>query len=263
MNLPRETRTGWAISLAIHGGLLVLFLLISIPDVIQRQEFIEVTWGLPAVSKPARATTASASAGEAGTASMSAPKKPIKSEKPSQTVILPERRMVDRLEDNLPLVRSEKIELAEKPGSDRKVTSGVGEREPGEGRTPGAREQTGPASGIPGSSVGPEAGSGGLAGDVDKGVSFSIQWMEGGTRGKISGELPQYPEGVNVVAQIKILALVAPDGSIKSAQPAQKGNTRLEEAAMKQVRLWKFEPLRSSQPQDNQSCVVTFLFTLK
>ncbi len=111
---------------------------------------------------------------------------------------------------------------------------------------------------------------GGQGGDADRfgnglGDSFgySTSWLGGGTRKKISGALPQYPPGVNVEAQISIVAVVSPDGSVKSVRPAQKANNELENAAMRQLRYWKFEPLRRSAPQIDQSCVVSFLFKLK
>lgn len=111
---------------------------------------------------------------------------------------------------------------------------------------------------------------GGQGGDADKfgggnGGSFgySMSWLQGGMRRKLSGALPEYPGGVNVEAQVGILAVVTPDGSVKSVQPAQKANSRLESAAMKELRYWKFEPLRSSSPQIDQTCIVTFNFKLK
>lgn len=111
---------------------------------------------------------------------------------------------------------------------------------------------------------------GGQSGDADRFGSgaggtdeFSMSWLRGGTRRKLSGALPKYPPGVNVEAQISILAVVTPGGSVKSVQPAQKANTQLENAAMKELRYWKFEPLRSSAPQIDQSCIVTFNFRLK
>ncbi len=113
-------------------------------------------------------------------------------------------------------------------------------------------------------------GGGGQGGDADRfgsgsGDSFgySMKWLGVGTRKKMSGALPAYPPGVNVEAQISILAVVSPDGSIKSVRPVQKANTTLENAAMKELRYWKFEPLRRSAPQLDQSCVVTFLFKLR
>ena len=90
-----------------------------------------------------------------------------------------------------------------------------------------------------------------------------MRWLQGMTRRKISGELPKYPPGTNVSAQVKILTNVLPDGTVKSVQPAQKANRLLEEAAMKAVRYWKFELLGSSLAQVEQSCVITFYFKLK
>ena len=101
----------------------------------------------------------------------------------------------------------------------------------------------------------------GYGGDGDGG--FSMRWLQGMTRRKISGELPKYPSGTNVSAQVKILTIVLPDGTVKSVQPVQKANRLLEETAMKAVRSWKFESLGSSLSQVEQSCVITFYFKLK
>lgn len=100
-------------------------------------------------------------------------------------------------------------------------------------------------------------------GDGEGDGGFSMRWLQGMTRRKISGELPKYPPGTNVSAQVKILTIVLPDGTVKSVQPAQKANRLLEEAAMKAVRYWKFESLGSSLSQVDQSCVITFYFKLK
>ena len=265
MKLPNETSTGWIVSLVLHGILLILFVMISIPEVVQNQDFIEVIWGSPAVSKPAEGVHEQT----AGPAADAAPpvivaRKSAEAAKPTQRVFLPERKLQNPAEETLPAARTEKLDVPLR-GSDRSnpVPAAVGEREAPAGRSIGERDQTGPPVTSSGINVGPASGSAGAGGDIDKGVSFSIQWMKGGTRSRISGDLPKYPPGVNVEAQIKILTVVMPDGSVKSTQPAQKANTALEEAAMKEVRFWKFEPLRSAQPQMEQTCVVTFLFTLK
>jgi TonB family protein len=83
------------------------------------------------------------------------------------------------------------------------------------------------------------------------------------TRRKISGELPKYPQGATVSAQVRIRTVVLPDGTVRSVQPEQKANSLFEEAAMKAVRSWKFEPLGSSLPQVEQTCIITFSFKLK
>jgi outer membrane biosynthesis protein TonB len=103
----------------------------------------------------------------------------------------------------------------------------------------------------------------GSDGDGEGDGGFSMRWLQGMTRRKISGELPKYPSGTNVSAQVKILTIVLPDGTVKSVQPTQKANRLLEEAAMKAVRYWKFESLGSSLSQVEQSCVITFYFKLK
>jgi hypothetical protein len=95
------------------------------------------------------------------------------------------------------------------------------------------------------------------------GIGYSMKWLRGGTRGKVSGELPKYPAGVKVEAEIRLFAIVAPDGSVVALHPAQKADSRLEEAALKEVRYWRFERLKPSQPQVDQTCEIAFLFTLK
>lgn len=95
------------------------------------------------------------------------------------------------------------------------------------------------------------------------GIGYSMKWLRGGTRGKIFGELPKYPAGVKIEAEIRLFAIVAPDGSVVALNPAQKADSRLEEAALKEVRYWRFERLSPSLPQVDQTCEIAFLFTLK
>jgi len=155
------------------------------------------------------------------------------------------------------------------------ISGGSGEsREPWrKGGVPVPGKSGEPPSGVDPSGIGgsskPSAegtpyglGSGG-DGDGEGYGGFSMRWLQGMTRRKISGELPKYPSGTNVSAQVKILTIVLPDGTVKSVQPVQKANPSLEEAAMKAVRYWKFEPLGSSLSQVEQSCVITFYFKLK
>ncbi|MEX1139478.1 MAG: energy transducer TonB [Bacteroidota bacterium] len=265
MRVSRETTAGWITSLMLHGALLLLFLLVSIPEVVENQDFIEVSWGSPAVSTPAPQTlTETASRSSDVSPSVSANEKKEELKKPSQPVFLPERRISNPAEEVLTTPRSEKLEVSERGTTSGTVERGsVGDRETRTGTSLGDRDQSGLPGTTAGTSLTPSSGISGPGGDLEKGVSFSIQWMQGGTRRKLSGDLPKYPAGTNVEAQIKILTVVLPDGSVKSTQPAQKANTAMEDAAMKEVRFWKFEPLRVSQPQQEQTCVVTFLFTLR
>jgi TonB family protein len=119
-----------------------------------------------------------------------------------------------------------------------------------------------------GSSSAPGAGGAplGLGSGVDGdggGTGYSLQWGRGLVRRKLSGALPKYPPGVTTGGEVQILALVQPNGTVKSVQPAQKVNARLEEAAMNAVRTWKFESLPPALAQVDQTCTIAFRFKLK
>ena len=94
-------------------------------------------------------------------------------------------------------------------------------------------------------------------------MAYSMLWGDGGKRRLLVGDLPVYPDGVNVEAQIRIEAVVMPGGKVKSMRPVQKGNTRLEESAMSEVKDWVFEPLARNARQSDQTCVITFNFVLR
>jgi TonB family protein len=99
--------------------------------------------------------------------------------------------------------------------------------------------------------------------DTDRDISYALEWEGDVTRRKVSGDIPEYPSGVNVEAVIRLRATVFPDGTVKSVQPVQRGNPRLEEAALSSVRYWRFERLSRAQPQIEQDCYITFHFTLQ
>ncbi len=161
------------------------------------------------------------------------------------------------------------------PADHNDIAGGSGEsREPWrKGGRPVPGKSGEPPSGVDRSGIGssskPSAGTtayglgSGENGDGEGTGAFSMKWLHGMTRHKLSGELPKYPQGANVSAQVRILTIVLPDGTVRSVQPEQKANHLLEEAAMKAIRFWKFEPLGSSLPQIEQSCIITFSFKLK
>jgi hypothetical protein len=132
--------------------------------------------------------------------------------------------------------------------------------------SPGGSDRSGigssakPSAGTVPYGTGSEPGGGG---NGTGGDGYSLQWLQGNVRRKISGDLPKYPDGVTVEAQVRIRAVVLPDGGVKNVQPAQKGDSRLEIAAMREVKLWRFEPLPMGAPQAEQTCIVSFLFKLR
>ncbi len=112
-----------------------------------------------------------------------------------------------------------------------------------------------------GDGIGIGGGGNGNGGDGLDG--YSVRWLQGSVRKKISGDVPPYPPGTNVEAQVQILTTVSPDGTVRQVQPARKSNFVLEAAAMKAVRLWRFEPLTPESPQVDQTCLISFLFRLR
>ena len=262
-----QLRIGWSASLVFHLLLLLLALFTILPQAVQRSEFVEVDWGaLPAarvISEPAPApVTPQTTVKRAAVVT----RKTVTSTPSQRRIVLPERRLPDLSIEALSVPRrSEKMDLTgpdvttervDRPSTDR--LDPVGSREnlfPGR-----ASEKPGPA--ITGTGAGdgvsrPGTGGGG------SGVGYDVQWTGGGSRKKLSGNLPQYPEGTNVAAQVRIRASVTPLGLVSAVQPTQKANTALEEAAMRELKLWRFEPLPAAVPQIDQDCIVTFLFKLR
>jgi len=146
---------------------------------------------------------------------------------------------------------------------------GIGEKEGSVGAGLGSGGE-GVGNGIPGGkradsggAFGEPSGSGGGIGAGIRKPSYSVEWNGKGTRSKVSGMLPGYPPGVNKAAQIKIQITVLPDGTVRQMAPLQKGDAQLEDAAMRALRNWKFAPLKPTQPQVEQTAVVTFYFKLE
>lgn len=262
--MSRETRNGWIGSLVFHAALAIVLIVLTVPQIVANEELIELSWGaaVAPASDLQTAAQAPASSSEGRSADVALPRS---TQKAAQPVVLPDRRFPDTGDETIGMPRSEKLDVPQAGAPQtRSATASVGEKEQGLGKGLGEKEPfaTNPAPGVSPSGIA-SPGTGGLGGDVDRGVAFSIQWMGGGTRKRVSGDLPEYPSGTNVEAQIKIQAVVQPDGSVKTVQPLQKANTKLEDAAMRAIRQWKFEPLRSGQSQLDQNCVITFLFKLK
>ena len=260
MNSVKENIAGWIGSLLFHVALLILFFLLKVPEITQQEQFVEMSWGVATSIVQAAPASASSTGELTGASTASLPSGSV-----TQTISPPERLVPDVSPDPIRIPRTEKLTSAEASKAAGKSSSaGVGERETAGKLSLGEKEAASKSTVGDASRISAAApGLSGISGDIDHGVTFDIQWLNGGTRRKTSGDLPRYPEGVNVGAQIKILAVIMPNGRVKEMQPAQKANTRLEDAAMREVRQWRFEPLRSSQPQVEQRCEITFLFTLK
>ncbi len=261
MKISREMIGAWAGSLSFHTGLVVLlyFLHFSIPAA-QQQEFVEFSLGssggegfgsvpigtsMPPGGPPAEEAQGTAASGVGVDLPLSTHEAPSDDE----IRMAPTRKLAA---EEGPLV----------PGGTSKVTPSVDRelRNAGPVGFPGGKDApTGKLGSPMGSDLAPSFNPGGGGGNV----GFEIQWAGGRRRNLISGDLPKYPENTKVSAQIRLRLTVLPSGAVKSVEPMQKGDTRLENAAIKQTRMWRFAPLQSGQQQVDQRCVVTFNFRLQ
>jgi TonB family protein len=94
-------------------------------------------------------------------------------------------------------------------------------------------------------------------------VLYSARWAGGEVRRKIAGNMPQYPAGFSGEAMVRAELVVSAAGNVRSAKLLQIGNAHCDEAALREVRLWKFQPLPPRQKRVDQRCVVIMSFTRK
>jgi TonB family protein len=248
--MQKEQTAGMAGSLLFHGLLAILLSFWTIAEPSAVPEFVEVLWGsgialnVPGGGIPGSAPPASAS-------STTSP-----SEAP---ITLPSSRSLQE-KDLLTVPQREKMDVGESARRGEKEPAKITDLDRDRPRSVG-RDVPISGSGTEGTgAVGEKTGPGSSAGS---GVSMAMEWSGGGTRRKLSGDLPAYPQGETAETQIRIEAVVTPAGRVTGVRPVQKGNARLEEAAMKEVRRWIFEPLPPTVSQNTQLCIITFNFRLR
>lgn len=257
-SLSREDLQAWTLSLFVHGVLALLLLVWKLDVPVPQPEFLELSLGVVTIPRPVPAPVR---ADHSGNPEVRAKK----DQRVSSAPALPERAL-NTGDDVLRIPAAKKLDVDERPRPGTLSNPVSARREKKFGIATGLRDKENARRPGHGAQLA-EVTEPGTLETVDQGrgtsVSYYMQWSDGGTRRKISGALPEYPRGANVEAQIKLEAVVLPDGTIKSLKPLQKGNTRLEEAAMKEVRLWRFEPLKSSVSQREQACSIAFNFRLR
>ncbi len=94
-------------------------------------------------------------------------------------------------------------------------------------------------------------------------VLYSVRWTVGEIRRKIAGNPPQFPAGFGGEAMVRVELVVTSGGAVRSAKLLQVGNARCDDATLREVRLWKFQPLPPRQKRMDQRCVVIVSFTRK
>jgi outer membrane biosynthesis protein TonB len=254
----REIRTGWVASILFHIAIAVMLFFSTFRQYIPEPQFVEMTWG--------DVTSLNAPVPDIPSQKNAAREEQQQAEEADNSVALPSRNYLDLPDEVISIKQNKRTISADAPSTtgrsgkisaeERQTTvlsSGLGTKENVVGRSSGTSNVQ---SAMP-------LGAGEQGGGLGSSVAFAVQWAGGGNRKLLSGDVPVYPPGVNVAAQIKLKVRVMPNGTVRSVAPAQKGDTRLENAAINKVKLWRFEPLLSSQVQSEQDCSITFNFTLR
>ncbi|HTR82023.1 MAG TPA: energy transducer TonB [Bacteroidota bacterium] len=254
-----ELKQAWFGSILFHILLGLLLFFIHTAGTLPEPQFVEMTWGSasPALNV-SPVVTQEPAAPTAGDQHPSAAD--------DNSVALPTRTNFASPEEVINVPSSSKLNMNEGPSTaSLSKKNGIADNReaPASSTNLGSKEDVTGKMSASDSTVTPPIGLGSVGSSIGNNVSFAINWNGGGDRKLLHGDLPKYPAGVNVNAQIKLRVVVQPRGTIKSAAPLQKGNTKLEDAALKEVRLWRFESLQQGQPALDQTCTVTFNFVLK
>ena len=257
VRVQRELQTGWIVSILLHAAVALFLFYSTFHQYISQPQFVEMTWGeINSLQSPIPKIPSER---------IAAKEEANRTDQTDNSVALPSRKFLDLPDEVISVKQNKKNISADLPSNTGRngkiasddqhsniVSTGFGARE----------NLAGKSSNTSNVKVATPFGAGNTGGGLGDNVAYAVQWAGGGNRKLLSGEIPLFPSGVNVSAQIKLRVRVQPDGTVRSAAPAQKGDTRLENAALSKVKLWKFEQLLSAQPQVEQDCTITFNFTL-
>ena len=252
-----EHRAGWIGSIVFHI-LLGLFLFFStVTNYRIEPQFVEMTWGeITSTEAPITEIPATENASQlSGKVE----------QQNNNSLSMPTRRYIDMPDEVISMNSSKKSINTEAPAiTSSGKTAATEDQKRYTSLGYGSRDNTvGKSTSFSDATVSTPFGAGAEDGALGNNTAFVLQWAGGGNRKLIGGDMPTYPSGVNQEVQIKLRVVVLPNGTVRSVSPAQKGETRLENAAIAKVRFWKFEPLLTAQPQVEQVCTITFNFTLQ
>ena len=269
---------GWIASIFLHGLLSLIFLLVIYDNPIDISEYTDVTFSnyspidLPVIEKnilsPSPPTPVIASTPTPAVSSTPRISQPVvKSITPTRKVDLPSRRMTEHDLNRIPVESQGKLTKSGQTdgmNTKRETIHGVNDNlssldsEIFNAVKPGSK----PSDKSVGEKVDVIAVPGEKGGDVKFEKPYEISW-EGVVRDILYDPLPKYPEGLAKEASIKIKITVLPNGTIGDLIPLQKADATLESETMKSLRLWRLSSLKSTDPQLNQTAVITFRFVLQ
>jgi|GEM_PF-6777982 len=261
---------GWLISLVLHGLLTIIFLFIIYDNPIDLSEYSNLTFSnyhptdLPVIEKnvisPAKPTLVVA--------------KTERTPPPADNLLntnrkidLPKRRMTEHDLNRIPIeqqgqftnkAQTERIENNRESihGVDNKLTSL--DEEIFNAVKPGTK----PSDKSVGKKIDKDAIPGQKGGELVFDKPYAISW-DGVVRDVLYDPLPKYPEGLDQEAVIRIRITVLPNGTVGDLIPLQKADATLESVTMKTLKRWKLSPLKASDPQLNQTAIISFRFVLQ
>lgn len=272
---------GWIASILLHGLLSLIFLVVIYDNPIDLSEYTDVTFSnfnpidLPVIeenvlspSPPTPEVVSVPSKSQPVISSAPRTSQPVaKSTIPTRKVDLPTRRMTEYDVNRIP-VESQgqlvKTGQGDRINTKREAIHGVNDNlsslddEMFNAVKPGNK----PSDKSVGQKVDAIALPGQKGGEVKFDKPYEISW-EGVVRDILYDPLPKYPEGLDKEARIKIRITVLPNGTIGDLIPLQKADATLESETMKTLRLWRLSPLKSTDPQLNQTAIITFRFVLQ
>jgi len=250
---PTVHKKAFFYSILLHGALLLLMANITVFLEVEPPMFYELNLGMVSQQRIEQIIEEAATQQQALT--------------PEERVDIPERRMIEIEEPTISVPGEQRIESQEIITNARKLTVEVesqGVEMPSIDREiiSTDRKESFQGSRI---TIGEQPGVGIETTIIGEDVAINFI-IDGEIEGRkiLSNSLPDYPEGLNKNATIKIAFSVLPDGAVSSAGmvPVRKENAVLEELAMNSLKLWRFSPLPDGDTQ-SQHGFITFVFKVK
>jgi len=273
---------GWIASILLHGLLSLIFVLVIYDNPIDISEYTDVTFSnynpidLPVIEEnvlslaPPSSVVASVPKKSQPTIA-STPRTDqtvAKSMAPTRKVDLPTRRMTEHDVDRIPIESQGQLTKSsgqiDRISTNREAIHGINDdlSSLDDEIFNNVKVGSKPSDKSVGKKVATVAVPGQKGGDVKFDKPYEISW-EGVVRDILYDPLPQYPEGLDKEARIRIKITVLPNGTIGDLIPLQKANVTLESVTMKTLKLWRLSPLKPTDPQMNQTAVISFRFVLQ
>jgi outer membrane biosynthesis protein TonB len=272
---------GWIASILLHGLLSLIFVLVIYDNPIDISEYTDVTFSnynpidLPVIEEnvlssalPSPVVASAPKKSQPTIASTPRTDQTVaESMAPTRKVDLPTRRMTEHDVDRIPIESQGQLTNSgqkDRISTNREAIHGINDdlSSLDDEIFNNVKVGSKPSDKSVGKKVDAVAVPGQKGGDVKFDKPYEISW-EGVVREILYDPLPQYPEGLDQEAHIRIKITVLPNGTIGDLMPLQKANATLESVTMKTLKLWRLSPLKPTDPQMNQTAVISFRFVLQ